>query len=402
MALFRYRTLQPSGSVAEGEIEASDQQTAVARLQAGGSYPIAVEPADNTVRDSTPTLTGAKLSSPELALLTRELAILLGAGLALDRALAVLRGLKGSPRVAAVAAELERALLAGDSLSAACARHRAFPRSYAPMVAAGEARGDLAEALARIAAMLERAHAVQQSIVSSLVYPASVMAVALLSALLLLGFVVPRFEALLRDLNRELPRGTQVLIALSGFISSWGPWLLLLLVAGAIAFVIRLRDPGFRRTVDARLLRLPLIGPLILKIEAERFARLFGSLIEGGVEIPKALAIAAAAASNRATAAGLMGAEARVLRGDTISTALAASDALPELLVELVRVGDATNRLPEVLVRAADILKQEIDATLTRTIALLTPASTILLGLLVGALMLGVFNAILEVYDVGV
>src|SRR5262249_35052138 len=155
---------------------------AVARLQAGGSYPIAVELADGAVRDGAPALTGGKLSSPELALLTRELAILLGAGLALDRALAVLRGLKGSPRVAAVAAELERALLAGESLSAACARHRAFPRSYAPMVAAGEARGDLAEALARIAAMLERAHSVQQSITSSLVYPASVMAVALLSA----------------------------------------------------------------------------------------------------------------------------------------------------------------------------------------------------------------------------
>lgn len=402
MALFRYRTLQPSGSVVEGELEAADQQAAVARLQAGGSYPIEVALADGTARDGTPSLTGAKLSSQDLALLTRELAILLGAGLPLDRALAVLRGLKGSPRVAAVAAELERALLAGESLSNACARHRAFPRSYAPMIAAGEARGDLAGALGRIAAMLERAHAVAQSITSSLVYPASVMAVALLSALLLLGFVVPRFEALLRDLNRELPPATQVLIALSSFISTFGPWLLLLLVGAGVAVAVRLRDPAFRRTVDAKLLRVPLIGPLIMKIEAERFARLFGSLIEGGVEIPRALAIAGAAASNRATAAALVAAELRVLRGDTISTALAASDALPELLVELVRVGDATNRLPEVLARAADILKQEIDATLTRTIALLTPASTIVLGLLVGALMLGVFNAILEVYDVGV
>lgn len=404
MARFRYRTLQASGAVLEGEVEAADQTEAVAQLQAGGTFPIAVEAAkDGVTRPAAPThgRMGPKLAPAELALLTRELATLLGAGLPIDRALAVLRGLRGSPRVALVAGELERALLAGDSLSAACARQRAFPRSYAPMVAAGEAKGDLGEALARIAAMLERSHAVAQSLLSSLIYPASVVIVALLSSVLLLGFVVPRFEALLRDLNRELPPATRLLIGLSQFIQDWGPWLLLAMGAGVVLFGLRLREPGFRRRVDQRLLRLPLLGPLLLKIEAERFGRLFGSLIDGGVDIPKALAIAGAAASNRAVAAALANAESRVLRGESISSALAAPGVLPELLVELVRVGDETNRLSDVLLKASDILKQEIDATTTRIIALLTPASTILLGLLVAALMLGVFNAILEVYDLG-
>ena len=403
MPRFRYRTLQASGTVLEGEVEATDQPSAVARLQAGGTFPIAVEAAEARAAGGAPAArhAGPKLSAAELCLLTRELATLLGAGLPIDRALAVLRGLRGSPRVAQVAGELERALLAGETLSAACARQRAFPRSYAPMVAAGEAKGDLAEALARVAAMLERSHAVAQSLLSSLIYPASVVVVALLSAVLLLGFVVPRFEVLLHDLNRELPPATRLLIGLSGFVQDWGPWLLLLIGIGVVAFGWRLRDPGFRRRVDHHLLRLPVLGPLLLKIEAERFGRLFGSLIEGGVEIPKALAIAGAASSNRAVTAAIASAEIQVLRGESISGALAAPRVLPELLVELVRVGDETNRLPEVLVRASDILKQEIDATTARAIALLTPATTILLGLLVAALMLGVFNAILEVYDLG-
>ena len=402
MPRFRYRTLQPSGAVLEGEVEAPDQTSAVARLQAGGTFPIAVEAAlDGAAGRAARRRAGAKLSAAELCLLTRELATLLGAGLPVDRALAVLRGLRSSPRVAQVAGELERALLAGESLSAACARQRAFPRSYAPMVAVGEAKGDLAEALSRIAAMLERSHAVAQSLLSSLIYPASVVVVALLSAILLLGFVVPRFEVLLRDLNRELPPTTQFLIALADFVQNWGPWLLLAIGIGVVAFGLKLRDPAFRRTVDQRVLRLPLLGPLLLKIEAERFGRLFGTLIEGGVDIPKALAIAGAAASNRAVVAAIANAETQVLRGESVSSALAAPGVLPELLIELVRVGDETNRLPEVLARASDILKQEIDATTTRAIALLTPASTILLGLLVAALMLGVFNAILEVYDLG-
>jgi general secretion pathway protein F len=391
MPRFRYRTLQGSGAVVEGEVEALDQQEAVTRLQAGGTYPIAVEAADSFVRRGAVARRerGRRLRTPELALLTRELATLLEAGLPIDRALAVLRSL------------LEAAVLAGDSLSDACARQRAFPRGYAAMVAAGEAKGNPGEALARIAAMLERSHAVAQSILTSLIYPASVMAVALLSAVLLLAVVMPRFEGLLHDLHRELPPATQFLLGLSQFVQSWGPWLVLVLAAGAAWFVQRLRDPGFRRAVDQRLLRLPLLGALLLKIEAERFGRLFGSLLEGGVAIPEALAIAGAAASNRAVAAAILGAEARVRRGDSISAALAAPGILPELLVELVRVGDETNRLADVLRKASDILKQDIDATLTRAIALLTPASTILLGLLVAALMLGVFNAILEVYDLG-
>jgi general secretion pathway protein F len=403
MPRFRYRTLQASGAVLEGEVEADNQPAAVARLQAGGTFPIAVEAAQDGVAGTAAAArnTGTKLSAGELALLTRELATLVGAGLPIDRALAVLRGLRGSPRVAQVAGALERSVLAGESLSASCARQRAFPRSYAPMVAAGEAKGDVAEALARIAAMLERSHAVAQSLVSSLIYPASVVVVALMSSVLLLGFVVPRFEALLHDLNRELPPATRFLIGLSDVIQVGGPWLLALGAVGAVWLTLRLRDPAFRRAVDQRLLRLPLLGPLLLKIEAERFGRLFGSLIEGGVDIPKALAIAGAASSNRAVAAAIASAEMRVLRGEPISTALAAPGVLPELLVELVRVGDETNRLSDVLLKASDILKQEIDATTTRAIALLTPASTILLGLLVAALMLGVFNAILEVYDLG-
>jgi general secretion pathway protein F len=403
MPRFRYRTLQPSGAVVEGEVEAGDRGAAVARLQAGGTYPIAVEAEPDSAAPfrSVRSRRGVRLGRAGLALFSRELATLLGAGLPLDRALAVVAALKSGSRAAALAAELRTGIEAGESLSILCARHRAFPRLYAAMIAAGEARGDLAGALERIAAMLERARAVSQQLVSSLVYPASVTAVALAATAFLLGFVMPRFEALLRDLRHDLPPGTRLLLALSHGVQDYGPLLLGLFAAAAVCFALLLRDPGFRLRVDSRLARLPVVGNLLLKIEAERFARLFGGMLASGVEPVAALATAREAAGNRALRAGLEAAQARVERGDGLVDALAAPGLLPELVVELARVGIETGRLPEMLARAADILKQEIEVTAARLVGLVTPASTILLGLLIGGLILGVFNAILEVYDVG-
>jgi general secretion pathway protein F len=402
MPLFRYRTLQPSGAVVNGEIEARDRVDAASRLQAAGTYPIEVAAAEAPPRTPRGERTGTRLSARELALFARELATLVGAGLPLDRALGVVGALKGSSRAARVAAELRTALAAGDRFSSTCARHRAFPRLAAAMLAAGEARGDIGSALDRIAGLLERARAVTQSVVSALIYPISVTVVGLLSAVFLLTFVVPRFEALLHDLKKELPPATRLLMDLSTFVQDWGLLVGGVLAAGAVLFALRLRDPSFRLRVDGLLLRLPVIGGLVAKVEAERFARLLGGLVAAGVPLPGALATAGEAATNRAIAEAAAKAVAGIERGDGVAAALAAPGVFPELLVELARVGEETGRLADMLEKAAEVLKQEIEVTVTRLIGLLTPASTILLGVLIGGLILGVFNAVLEAYDIGI
>ncbi len=400
MPVFRYRTLQPSGAVAEGEIEAQDQQAAVARLQAGGTYPLEIGPTAEI--PAYGKRGGKRLSAAELALFTRELATLLGAGLPIDRALGIVGALRGTSRLTEIAVALKTGLAAGESFSALCARQRAFPRLYPVMVAAGEAKGDLAGALDRLATLLERSRAVAQSVVSSLIYPASVMVVALLSTVFLLTFVLPRFEVLLRDLRHELPPATRIMLAAAHGLEAYGPAVLAAILLAALLFVVRLRTaPSFRLAVDRRLLRLPLVGSLILKIEAERFARLAGGLLAADVTVPRALATAREASANRAVGAALAAAQEGIERGDGIAASLAAPGVLPDLLIELARVGEETGRLPEMLAKAGEVLKQEIDVTVNRLVALLTPASTILLGLVVGGLILGVFNAILDAYDLG-
>jgi general secretion pathway protein F len=215
----------------------------------------------------------------------------------------------------------------------------------------------------------------------------------------LLTFVVPRFEAMLREMHHELPAPTRAMLAVSGFLQATWPFLLVLLLGAAALFAVLLRKPGFRLAVDRRLLRLPFAGTLLQKIEAERYARLLGSLLAADVALPRAMAMAREAAANRAIAAALEDAETAVERGDFLPAALAHSGLLPELLVELARVGIETGRLPEMLTRVGDVLKREIEVTTTRFVSIVTPASTILLGLFVAALVLGIFSAVLEVYD---
>jgi general secretion pathway protein F len=399
MPAFRYRTLQPSGAVVEGEIDARDEAAAVARLQDAGTYPLEIGPAGAAAK--AVARAGTRLRGRELALFMRELATLVAAGVPADRALGVLAGLKRGSRAAQAAEELRTSLTAGERFSAACARHAAVPRLAAAMLAAGEAQGDLGAALDRVASHLERSRLVAQQVLSALLYPISVTVVGLLSTIFLLTFVVPRFEALLRDLNRELPPATRFLMDVSTALESGGPWVLLASVLLAALFYWRLRDPSFRAAVDRRLLGLPVGGELIRKIEAERFSRLLANLLGAGVLVPEALAIAGEAATNRAVAETAATAAAGVARGDRVAASLAGSGVLPELVIELTRVGEETGRLPDMLEKAADVLRQEIDVSVTRLIGLITPVSTILLGLLVGGLILAVFNAVLSAYDIG-
>lgn len=423
MPLFRYKAVQASGAIVEGEAEGDDRRAVVARLQAGGVYPIEVEaaaagtgasanrappavaPARSRERAAAPgaaSLFGRRLPMRDLVFFTRELGSLLGAGLPLDRALTALGGATSSARLRAVAARLCEAVRAGDSLSRACAREGgSFSRLYVTMVAAGEAGGDTEGALARLATLLERSRTVSASIGSALIYPAIVAGVGLVSALILVAYVLPRFEAMLRDLGRELPAATRWLLGLAGFLQDYGAGLLIGLAIACLVLAWNLRRPRFRLRFDAILLALPVLGAILRRIEAERFARVLASLLAAGVELPRALATVREVAGNRAVAEALAAVESDVRRGETVARSLDASGVMPPLVVELAQVGEQTGRLDGLLHKAAEILQRELELTLQRLVALVTPVTTILLGLMVASLILAMINAVLEIYDLG-
>lgn len=401
MPRFRYRALRPVGGEVEGELVADDAGAAASHLQSAGNFPIVIAPASGTsVRARNRIRPPRRLSQRELILFTRQLAALLGAGVTLDRALRLIAGEHRRSRRALLAEALRAAVNRGESLSRAALEHNAFIPAHAMVIAAGEARGDVAGALERLAAMLERSRAISQSLIGALIYPASVLVVACLSISFLLVFVVPRFATLLTGFQREPPFLMQALLDISHLVQGYGAPGAAVVFALAALFVFRRRDVAFRVAVDRRLLALPAIGTLLRKVEAERLTFLLGTMVAAGVAIPGAVAASRAATTNAAVRAGLADAERAIERGDGVAQALAAPRLLPELVLELVRVGEEIGDLAPMLLKASDMLRREIEATASAWVGLVAPLSIVVLGLIIGAIALAIFSTVLEVYDV--
>lgn len=403
MPVFQYRALRPSGGEVAGELTADSERDAAQRLQATGNYPIEITlPAAgaSAARRIAPGRGG--VSARDRILFTRQLATLLGAGVALDRALALIAAAPGAKRRGRLAVELAAAVNRGESLSGACRAHPALPAHYAMVIGAGEAKGDSAGALTRLADILERGRETSRALFGALIYPASVLVVAALSVSFLLSFVVPQFATLLDSFHRKPPVTMRVLLAVSaGFQVAALP---AALVLSALAFYViwRRRDPEFRAALDRRLLVLPGLGRMLARSEAERLAFLLGQLIAAGVPVPEAVAASSGATTNAAYRSGLAAAQRAVERGDRLSVALAAGGLLPELALELVRVGEETGDLATMLLKASDILRRDIESTTSELIGLITPVSIVLLGLLIGVIAYALLGTVMEVYDFAV
>jgi general secretion pathway protein F len=399
MPRFRYRALRQTGGEVAGELLADDEREAATQLQASGSFPIEIAPAAKPAGAERRAGKGVRLSGRELVLFTRQFATLMKAGIALDRALTLIAADRAPSRRARLASSLLAAINRGESLSRAVAAEPAFAQHYAMVIAAGEARGDLGGALERLANVLERNRAISQSLLNALIYPASVLVVAFLSLGFLLAFVVPRFESLLTSFRQEPPLALRWLVGLSQFFQSYGLPLAVAILALVAFFLIRRRDAAFRIAFDRRLLALPGLGSLLTKIETERLTFLLGNLVAAGVELPRAVAATRDAMTNAAIRAGLGQALRGIERGDGVSPSLAAARLLPDLALELVRVGEETGDLAPMLLQASDIMRKEVEGATTELIGLIAPISIILLGLLIGGIALALFGTVMEVYD---
>jgi general secretion pathway protein F len=397
---FHYRALRPSGGEIAGELTADSERDAAQRLQAVGNYPIEITLPEAGLRPAR-RLAAARSGVPagDRILFTRQLATLLGAGVTLDRGLALIAAAPEAKRRARLAAELLAAVNRGESFSAACRAHPALPTHYAMVVAAGEARGDIAEGLARLADILERGRETSRALLGALIYPASVLVVACLSVSFLLAFVVPQFATLLESFRREPPATMQILLTVSAWFQAGALPVAAVLLLAVLYVIYRRRDPAFRAGFDRRLLALPGLGRMLGKSEAERLAFLLGNLVGAGVPVPEAVAATGAAMTNAAYRSGLATAQHAVERGDRLSTALAAGRLLPELALELVRVGEETGDLATMLLKAGDILRRDIEATTSELIGLVTPISIVLLGLLIGLVAYALLGTVMEVYD---
>jgi general secretion pathway protein F len=397
---FHYRALRAGGGEVAGELVAADERDAAARLQEEGSYPIEITDVPDRIENGRRLRSkGKRLASRELVLFTRQLATLLAAGVVLDRALRLVAEGQGRPVSRGLAADLLAAVNRGESLSRACSGHPQLPEHYATIVAASEARGDIGAGLERLADVLERSRATSRALLDALIYPATVLVVAAVSIGFLLGFVLPRFAVLLDSLQRDPPLAMSLLMGISSAFQVLFLPVAVVLAAGALFVAARYRDQAFRLAVHRLVLHLPWLGPLIGKLEAERLLYLLGNLIAAGIALPAAIVVTRSAMASEAFRAGLVAAEAAIDRGDSISTALQASETVPEMAIELVRIGEETGDAAPMLLKAGDLLRREFEASSRELIGIITPVSIVLLGLLIGTVAAAILGGLMDVYD---
>jgi general secretion pathway protein F len=401
MAIFHYRAVRPDGSPGNGEVEAPDLALAVASLRRMGMSPVALEVAPDAA-SRKPAKANAKARAAA-ATLIGELAVLLHAGLPLDRALALAIENVAERSAAADFAELLSDVREGMPLSRAMARKPAlFSTSAMAMTQAGEANGKLAASLTRLSDMLEQSAELRRLIQTSMIYPVALTIVAVGVILLMLLFVVPQFEALFATSRATLPASSMAVMAVSRFVRQDGLWLLGGLIVLGVALRQLLRRPAARAAIDRAILKVPQLGALTQRIETARFARTLGALVEGEVPLPAAFQLAQRTISNGHMAGAVAKVASGIKEGGGLTAPLAAARIFPRMAIGFFRTGEESSQLGPMLNRLADVLDRDVKTRLQRLIAVLTPAITVTLGVTVAAIIASVMSAILGFNDLAV
>lgn len=403
MPSFHYKAVSVDGEALEGEMEARAQAGVVERLQAMGYIPIRVEAAQSEAAADAASfawLRSSRVNQAEVGVFTSEIATLLHAGLPLDRALEILVALSENDKVKRLLIQVRDDVRGGASLSAAMeAQKGVFSRFYLNMVRAGEAGGALGPVLMRISEFMERAKALKETVKSALIYPVILVLVAVFSVMMLLVFVVPQFTVMFEQSGKALPLATQVVIAAGDFVRH--DWWMMLLVAVAVYALMRqqLRNPASRYRWDGWLLRLPLVGDLVAKIEVARFSRSLGTLLGNGVTLLNALFIIKETLTNSVMAEGLDGVATQLKEGLGLGKPMMQTGLFPKLAVHMVMVGEETGQLEQMLLRVADVYDGEVQTSVRRMLSLMEPVLILGLGLLIGAIIMSILLAILSVND---
>jgi general secretion pathway protein F len=404
MPFFQYKAVTTEGRVIEGTLEAPHRQDALARLEEQGHLPIRVFSGDEQ------GIFGSELKLPwqrkrvprsELLIFTKELGALLQAGLPVDRCLTILTDLTENAYLSEIVGHLLKEIKGGKSLSEGLGLYpQVFPKLYVNMVKAGEISGTLEVILDRVTDYLENAEELRNYLISSLIYPAILAVVGSGSIIVMVTFVIPKFAAIFENAGAPIPFPMRVLLLISSFLT--GYWWLLLLV-GIAAFVSlrrSLTSESGRLTWDRRLLRLPMLGGLIQKLEVSRFSRTLGTLLRSAVPMLQSINIVREVVANTVILSSMDAIISGVKKGEGLARPVKEAAIFPPFAVHLLEVGEETGRLDDMLLQIAETYDRDLRTTTKRLIALFEPAMILVMGLIIGLMVVSMLYAIFSINDV--
>lgn len=421
MANYQYSALDPKGEQTTGVISATSESEAIQQLRAKGLYPTQISeegaakgkakgkvaPLKAKGKAKAKTVTkgkvGGSVKPKSLAMFTRQLATLIDSGLPLLRSLTVLEKQEPNPVLRATVSALAENVQGGATFSESLAQHpKIFNKLYVNMVKAGELGGVLETVLNRLSEYQEKAEKLKSKIVSAMVYPVIVMIIAVGILVFLLIFIVPKFTEMFSDTGSELPLISQIVFGMSAFFLAnpfWVPNVVFVfIVFGIFLFLFNLwgKTPPGRIMIDTMLLRIPILGDIQRKSAVSRFSRTLGTLVTSGVPILQALNITRDTAGNVIISRAIEKVHEAVKEGETIVTPLQASGVFPNMVISMVDVGEETGKLPEMLLKVADVYDDEVDNAVTALTSILEPIMIVILAVIVGAVVFALFLPLIK------
>lgn len=381
-------------------MEAPSMDMVILKLQEAGNIPLHAKEAGGGLGLGNFSLSRKGMNTREVGQFTQQLSTLLGAGLPLDRSLQVLKDLAENDKVGRAVTEIRDRVREGGSLSDALEeRHGTFSRLYINMVRAGEVGGTLDTTLLRLTDYLERSAELRDSVISALIYPILLLALAAGSLILLLVYVIPQFTPIFEELGGDLPTITKVVLFAGSILQNFWWALIGITVLIVVQFRRMLENQEKRFKWDARVLSMKWVGDLVAKLETARISRTLGTLLTNGVPLLSALSIARNVISNTVLRKDVSEAALQVKTGGSLARNLASGGRFPRLALQMISVGEETGKLDTMLLKVADTYDREVRNTIDRLLSIFTPVVTMILAGLIGTIVLSVLLAILSIND---
>lgn len=399
---FEYAVRNKDGKIVKGRIEAKDRAAVAARLRTMGSAPISITEVSTSGLNKELSIPGFgdKVGMKDLAIMSRQMATMINAGLSLLRALQILAEQTENKALAKVLFQVRNDVEAGTALSVAMGRHAAvFPPLMINMIRAGEVGGFLDQVLVSVAENYESEVKLRAKIKSAMTYPVVVFIMAILATAGMLLFIVPVFAGMFEGLGGELPLPTKILVVLSDGMKIVAPILLVVGIVFSIWWQKHKNDVEVRSKMDPLKLKLPIFGSLFRKVAVARFTRNFGTMIHAGVPILQALDIVGETSGNMVVENASKAVRDSVRSGQSLAAPLHEHPVFPPMVVQMITVGEDTGALDEMLTKIAEFYDQEVEATTEQLTSLIEPLMIAVLGTLVGGMIIALYMPIFKIFD---
>lgn len=398
MPNFTYTVLDKDGNKLKDKIEAANKETVVAMLKSKNLYVISIEE-ENLFNKEIKLMSNAAFAAKDMSLFAKQFSILLKAGISISGSLDILREQLENKQLAKVVDNVYVNVQKGEALSVALRSTKKFPDLFVNTLEAGEAGGNMEDVMERMASYYEKTNKVTSKVKSALIYPCMVLLVTIVVTYILITQVVPTFVEMFAGMNMELPFITRALMAVGDFFNTY--WVVIFSIIGAIilGLLYYLRTPAGKFRRDLILLNIPLVKSLVQKSAISKFARTMSIMLRTGIPMINAIELSSRVLNNIVMAKSMAVVKNKVESGSNLSTPIEEMKLFPKLVVSMIKIGEETGALDEMLNKCADFYDDEVEVVSGRITSMIEPMVIIVLALIVGTVVMAIIQPMFQMYE---